>query len=255
LFGLGGGGYHVPVVKFLLAAGWKTTLIPFWFRVVHPNVFLRNIATLRTSPARRGLMDVLGCTGLGWVGIKAIQGAIGKYHHSPRVTYETVPEFADWADDVWNDCKGYYSLIALRDRQDLNVLYPATDRRFVRLKVMRDGKIFGWAVLLNTQMSGHKHFGDMRVGTLVGSLAKPEDALDVVACARDVLETNGADLIVSNQGSRAWWRALKRCGFLQGPSNLPFLASPKLVPHLEPFATNAETFHLTRGDGDGPIHL
>ena len=101
---------------------------------------------------------------------------------------------------------------------------------------MRDGKVVGWAVLLNTQMSGHKHFGDMRVGTLVDCLAKPEDARDVVACARDVLEANGADLIVSNQGSRAWGQALKHCGFLQGPSNLPFLASPKLAALLEPFA-------------------
>ena len=68
LFGLGGGGYHVPVVKFLLAAGWKTVLVPFWFRVVHPNAFLRNIAALRTSPARRGLCDLLGVQRPGMAG-------------------------------------------------------------------------------------------------------------------------------------------------------------------------------------------
>jgi len=255
LFGLGGGGYHTPVTRFLLAAGWKTVLAPFWFRIVNPNVFLRNIATLRTSFAGRGLLNLLGYSGLGWVGVNVIQGVRSKYQHPPRVTYEIVPEFGGWADDVWNESKGYYSLIAMRDRQDLNILYPATDPRFIRLLVTRDGKVIGWAVLLNTQTSGHKHFGDMRVGTLVGSLSKPEDAADVVACARDVLEANGADLIISNQGSRAWGRALKECGFLRGPSNLPFFASPKLAPHLEPFAKNAKTFHLTRGDGDGPIHL
>jgi hypothetical protein len=109
--------------------------------------------------------------------------------------------------------------------------------------------------LLNTQMSGHRQFGGMRVGTLVGCLAKPADARDVVASARDLLEENGADLIVSNQQSGAWGRALKDCGFLQGPSNFPFFASPKLAALLEPFAANAETFHLNREDGDGPINL
>ena len=197
----------------------------------------------------------MGYSGLGWGALKAVQALRGKPRHSTHVTYEIVSEFADWADDVWNQSKGHYALTAVRDQHNLNVLYPATDHRFARLKVMRSGKVFGWAVLLNTQMCGHKHFGDMRVGTFVGSLSKPEDAPDVVACVRDYLETNGADLIISSQGSRAWGRALKDGGFLRGPSNFPFLASPNLASRLEPFKSNAETFHLNRGDGDGPIHL
>ena len=150
-------------------------LVPFLFRIVHPNVFLRNIAALRTSPARRGLFDLLGYSGLGWGGIKAIQSLRGKHRALAGVTFEIVPEFADWADDVWNQSKNHLRLSPSRSTK-VNVLYPATDRRFMRLKVMRNGKVFGWAVLLNTQMSGHKHFGDMRVGTLVGCLATPEDA-------------------------------------------------------------------------------
>lgn len=255
LFGLGGGGYQTPVVRFLMAAGWQAMLTPFWFRIAHPSVFLRNIAATKTSPKWPKLFKLLGHTGMGWVGIKAIQCLKSKYRRPNCVTYEIVPEFADWADDVWNDAKDRYSLIAVRDRKNLDILYPAANPRFIRLKVMRDGRLLGWAVLLSTQMSGHRHFSSMRVGTLVDCLAKPEDAPDVVACARDILEANDVDLIVSNQGSSAWGTAMKVCGFLQGPSNLPFLASPALAPHLEPFAENARTFHLTRGDGDGPIHL
>jgi hypothetical protein len=104
-------------------------------------------------------------------------------------------------------------------------------------------------------MSGHKHFGNMRVGSLVDCLAKPDDACDVVACSRDFLVANGADLIVSNQGSQAWCQGLKACGFLEGPSNFPFLAAPKLAALLDPFLESAKTFHLNRGGGDGPIHL
>jgi hypothetical protein len=255
LFGFGGGGYHTPNLKFLIAAGWKTVLSSFWFRVARPNAFLRNITALRTSSLRRVGFDLLARTGLGWAGMKMLFAAIGKFRCSTNVTYEVVSDFGDWADDIWNEAKDDYCLIAFRDRLNLNCIYPPTDRRFTRLKVMRNGRIIGWSVLLNTQMSGHKYFGDMRVGTLVGSLAKAENARDVVACSRDLLEQNGADLIVSNQGSRIWSQALKESGFLQGPSNLPFLASPKVAALLEPFFENAPLFHLNRGDGDGPIHL
>jgi len=255
LFGLGGGGYHTPVVKFLLAAGWQTVLVPFWFRIVHPNVFLRNIAVLRNSPSRRRACDLLKCSGLGWLGITAIQGIIGKYRHPAGVTYELVGEFSDWTTDGWEESKAHSSLVAVRSQQVVDDLYPASETRFKRLKVMRDGKIVGWAVLLNTQMSGHKQFGNMRVGTLVDCLAKPDDTRDVVACARDCLVADGADLLISNQASQAWCKALKECGFLEGPSNFPFLAAPKIAALLDPFKESAKTFHLNRGGGDGPIHL
>ena len=100
LFGLGGGGYHVPVVKFLLAAGWQPALVPFWFRIVRPNVFLQNIAVLRNAALRRGMCDLLKYSGLGWLGVRGIQGVIGKYRPPTRVTYELVSEFSDWTDDV-----------------------------------------------------------------------------------------------------------------------------------------------------------
>ena len=120
---------------------------------------------------------------------------------------------------------------------------------------MRDGKVVGWAVLLNTPMSDHRQFGNMRVGTLVDCLAKPDDARDVVACSRDFLVEDGADLLISNQASQAWGAALKDCGFLEGPSNFPFVAAPKLAALLQPFKETAKDFHLNRGGGDGPIHL
>ena len=255
LWDLGGGDPHLPMPKFLRAAKWQRQLVPFWFRVVHPNAFLRNIAFLKPSLARRIALSLLKYSGLGWLGIKTLYGMRGKRRRADCVTCETVAEFSDWADDVWKDSKNDYSLIAVRDREILNVLYPATASRFIRLKITRNKTIIGWVVLLNTPMSGHKQFGDMRVGTLVDCLARPADASDVVACARDVLESGSADLIISNQCSQAWCQELRECGFFEGPSNLPFLASPKLAAQLQPLQENAATFHINRGDGDGPIHL
>ncbi len=255
LFGLGMGGYHVPIARFLKAAGWKTGTVPFLFRVIHPRVFLRNIALPRTSRLGRAALRLATITGLGGLAVRLRQAISGSYRPPRAIASEQVETFGDWTDDVWHRAKAGYGLVAVRDREALDVLYPPHERRFIRLKVTRDKAPIGWAVLLDTQMSGHKFFGRMRVGSLVDCLARPEDAADVAACARGVLEDAGVDLIVSNQAHAAWCGALKRCGFLRGPSNFLFTAAPKLACRLEPFAGKLATFHLNRGDGDGPINL
>ena len=61
--------------------------------------------------------------------------------------------------------------IAKRDAATLDCLYPPSDPRFIRIRTDH-----GWAVLLDTPMSAHKQFGDLRVGTIVDCLAPPEEA-------------------------------------------------------------------------------
>ncbi len=63
------------------------------------------------------------------------------------------------------------------------------------------------------------------------------------------------DLIVTNQLHRTWGDAVLQSGYLSGPSNFGFAASPRLAAALEPFAREVHRIHMTRGDGDGPIHL
>jgi len=259
LMSLGIGGPEIPLARFLRAAGWSLVTIPFFFRVVHPRAFLRNIQVLRTSAFRRLALDALAATGLGWLGIKALQAMKRGYVPPAAVSWAPAAEPDDWADapadEIWRECHRRYGLVAVRDRRILGALYPSAERRFIRLTVRRDGRPIGWAVLLATAMSSHKQFGGMRVGTLVDCLALPEDARDVAACAREFLAASGVDLMVSNQASDAWGQALRDCGFLRGPSNFLLAAAPKLAGQLEPFAPSAGTFHLNRGDGDGPANL
>jgi hypothetical protein len=255
LFGLGMGGYHVPIARFLDAAGWRTGTVPFLFRVIHPRAFLSNIALPNMSRLGRAALGLAAATGLGGLAVRLRQALGGSCRPPRAVACEHVEAFDDWADAVWHRAKDGYGLVAVRDREVLEVLYPRHQRRFLRLKVTRDKAPIGWAVLLDTQMSGHKFFGRMRVGSVVDCLARPEDAADVAACAGRVLEDAGVDLIVSNQAHAAWCGALKRCGFLGGPSNFLFTAAPKLACQVEPFAGKLATFHLNRGDGDGPINL
>jgi hypothetical protein len=142
-------------------------------------------------------------------------------------------------------------MVGARDAATLNVLYPPGTDRFTRIRV--DSR--GWAVVLDTQMRSHKYFGDMRVGTVADCFAAPDDASAVIAAATQLLSSRGVDLIVSNQSHDAWCAGLKGCGFRKGPSNFIFAASKKLATLLEPFDESVGGVHLTRGDGDGPIHL
>jgi hypothetical protein len=109
--------------------------------------------------------------------------------------------------------------------------------------------------MLDTQMSRHKHFGNMRVGSIVDCLAEPEMAGLVVRYATAFLERKGVDLIVSNQANSAWRKAFVAAGYLAGPSNFILALSPMLADRLEPLEAARRHIHMNRGDGDGPIHL
>ena len=134
-------------------------------------------------------------------------------------------------------------------------MYPPEAEGFQRLKVLRRDKVIGWALLLNTQLHSHRHFGNMRLGSIVDCFAEPEDAATVVQAAKILLAQQGVDLMVSNQSHRAWCAALKSCGFSSGPSNFIFTSSKALSREIENRKIRPDDIHLNRGDGDGPINL
>lgn len=266
LLGLGGGSLDEPILKVCRLLKWHSVPVPFFFRVVNTGRFLKHIGPLRRSRWKSATADILAISGLGQLAIGAIQ-LLSRYHRRPKsVSFEFVDSFAEWANEIWDRCGRQYGLIAVREREILNQLYPSTrvnpgrghagePGKFERIRVSRDGQTIGWAVVLASTMRNHTHFGDLRVGTIVDVLAAPQDACDSIACARDALFDQRVDLMVSNQSHSAWCEAHRSCGFLEGPSNFFFSASPKLVAELEPFVENLRTFHLNRGDGDGPINL
>jgi hypothetical protein len=256
VYGLGMGGLDNPLARMIQAMGWKAVPVPFYFRVVHPSRVLQRMTYLRTSPFRRRALDLLAVSGLGWLGITLAQAA----RRRTRITWhglevEPVAAFAGWADAVWDMCKTDYALAALRDSTTLNLLYDPSNRRFIRLKVSRRGEVVGWAVALDSCKSRHKQFGDLRVGSIVDCLGPRDQAGLVIGAVTKYLERAGVDLIVSNQSASVWRRALRRVGYWSGPSNFAFAASKALARLLEPFDLNVGRRHITRGDGEGPIHL
>jgi hypothetical protein len=69
----------------------------------------------------------------------------------------------------------------------------------------------------------------------------------------DSLETT-ADLVISNQTHALWVNAFRRAGFHTAPSNY-LLATSKNLTAAILAGGGGDRAHLTRGDGDGRIHL
>lgn len=257
LFGVGLGSFDTQIARLLQAMKWRLVPCPFYFRVIHPHRFLRQITFLRRDRRRRFMLDALAYSGLGWLVLKVAQAYKGLGRGGlTGIGYDVVPEFSAWADMLWERARGAYAMIAVRDSTILNALYPVDNARFIRLRVARRGKPIGWAVLLDTQMVGHKIFGGMRVGLVVDCLAEPGDELTVAAMATRHLAHRGVDLIVTSQLHRDWCNAFARNGFLEGPFDLIFATPPTLAARLElePFEATAGRIHVTYGDGDGPIN-
>ena len=255
LYSLGmAGSAETLIPRILKAAGWKVRTLPFFFKINHPRQFLHEIQPMRKTALRRWLLDTIARIGIGALPIRTIQRLRTTGIRASEEA-ERVRGFAAWANDLWNQCKDRYAMIAVRDTESLSILYPAGNERFLSYKISREKKILGWAVLLDTQMRSNKYFGNMRVGTILDCLAEPEEAGAVVRAATRILEERGVDLIVSNQSQSDWCSALRKTGFFSGPSNFSFGVSQALSKLLSPFESAVPQVHLTRGDGEGPLHL
>ena len=74
LYCLGMDGYDHPLPQMLVRLGWAHCLVPFFFRIVNPSRFLRNMQTLRSSPLRKFLLDLAAYSGVGWAGRSCSRG-------------------------------------------------------------------------------------------------------------------------------------------------------------------------------------
>lgn len=256
LYGLGIGAPDEPLARLLNASGWNMVSVPFFFRIVRPVHVLRNIHYLRTSAPRRWILDLLAYSGLGGLGIKAIQGFnVRKSARSNSARGEIVGDFSNWIDVLWEQSKNDYGMSAVRDAVTLSILYADREKKFIFVKVMENDTAIGWAVLLNSRWSDHKQLGNVQLGSIVDCFSAPRHAGSIIHCATRILEEQGVDVIVSNQSHAAWCKAMTSAGYLRGPSNFIFATSRPLTAMLAEQGIGAGDLHLNRGDGDGPLHL
>ncbi|WCJ59428.1 hypothetical protein NXS98_17185 [Fontisphaera persica] len=254
LYCLGMGGLDRPLPRLLQASRWQLVPVPFLFYPARPAVLLRELPLLQRTRGRALAARVLAATGLAWLGLRAWQ-AVRQAGPPQGVEVTEIPHFDAWVDDLWQAAAPHYAFIAERTLPALNRLYPPGHPRFLKLQVKRHQEIVGWTVALDTPMRDSRHFGNLRVGSVVDVLAASGAEYAVAAAATDFLLRRGVDLIVTNQAHQAWVKAFRRAGWLPGPSNFIFAAAPPLAARLQPWPHTCAQAHLTRGDGEGPTHL
>jgi hypothetical protein len=255
MYGLGMGGANEPVARLFKAVGYTLTFVPFYFYIVRPFAFLRNIAHLRRTAAKRLLLDALAWTGLGSLAVHAHHLLHGPKDLLKDTKSEVMDDFGSWTDVVWRDACDCYKVCSMRDAGTMQSMYPPGVPGLFRLKISLGARPVGWALLMNSALSNHRHFGNMRLGTIVDGFARPEHISLVIDTSRRWLEREGADLVVTNQMHKVWKACLRLSGFMSGPSNFLFASSPALTKKFAEEKIDVSEIHINRSDGDGPINL
>ena len=139
LYCLGMGGYDNPLPQMLIRLGWTHSLVPFYFRVVNPSKFLRNMQTARSSAARRLLLNIAAYSRAGWASSKLFQG----YRSLTAPTTAAVEgrEITSFESEgaarnvqsLWQQARTTCSFTAVRDSEALRVLYPTTQTHLTRI--------------------------------------------------------------------------------------------------------------------------
>ncbi|HUK33236.1 MAG TPA: hypothetical protein VLV86_04960 [Vicinamibacterales bacterium] len=251
-FAVGMGHADRPLPRLLRAAGWRIRSVPFLFHIVRASRVLRELRVLHESTARRLAARAGALTGAGAIGVAALQHRAWRPNAASDLQLERVDRWGDWADWLWAERRGSTIFSVIRDRATLECLYPLADERYLAFVARRHNDVVGWAVALNTQMREHLHFGNLRVATVLDAIALPGESARLAAQLRRILVADGADLIVTNQSHEQWVDAFRRAGFLSGPSNYLCAMSTLLS---EAVGDRFDGVHVTRGDGDGRIHL
>jgi hypothetical protein len=253
LFALGLGGDDARVTGLVRALGWELHPVPFYFKVLDGSRFLKQIRYLRTAPQRALLLDLAAASGAAWLAALLARTLMTRRPRiKPPLGVDVVHEFGDWADQLWQAAAASYSFVAVRTSSVLNRVYPPGRAALYRLRVTSAGKVIGYAVVQDEQRHGSELLGSMRVGTLVDAFALPAHAEAVAFAAARHLEKLGVDLIISNQSHPAWGAALRRAGFMVGPTNCTFAVAKPLAERIRRVDPYAQEMHLNRGDGDWP---
>ena len=256
LMSLGVGSLEEDASRFFIKLGWRHGAVPFFFYPVNVTRVLLGLNHLRKYPKLRYAALLGAFSGLGAAvgGLLGLRRRFGLGLAGYEISLE--PGFDDWADRVFVDALGDYGVAVQSDAATLNIMYPPDDGNYIRIRVRRgsDRRDIGWIVVLSKLMQNNTHFGNLQVGTLVNGFARTADVPLLIAAGIRYLASVGADIVVGNFSHKAWVRASRRLGMFSGPSNFYFFVSPG-GPLLLQNGSGLEEIHLSRGQGDGMVHL
>ena len=251
VFMVGMGSQKKPLPRLLSAAGWSVRPVPFLFRVHRAGRFLQELRVLHTNTFRSVVARAARWTGAGSLGISMLQRRQVTCHGAVR----REESWGSWADEIWDSYRESCSFAVKRDRRTLTSLYQTDDPRLQILVILRAQKPVGWAVCVNTRFANHHYFGNLQVGSILDCVAIPDAMALTAVLADQELSSAGADLVLVNQCHAEWVKTLRSSGFLAGPSNYLLAMSKRLTEAVRSVQGGDQQVHITRGDGDGRIHL
>jgi hypothetical protein len=249
-FAVGMGSVERPLPRLLTAAGWTIRDVPFFFRIVRPRRVLRELRPLHARAWSALGARIAAGSGAGWLAARILHARLGG-RPSASITIERLGAWDDEVDRLWTRTRNDYAFSVARDRATLNALYPIADDRYSLYAFRHGHALVGWAACAETAMRDHMYFGNLRVATILDAWAEPDAASSILTLLTDRLRRS-ADLIVSNQSHRIWTAAFRRAGFASARSNYLLALSKPLTTAV---GDAAGRLHVTRGDGDGRIHL
>lgn len=254
-FLVGMGNVHNPLPRLLKGSGWTLRHVPFFFRVQNVENFLQEMRVFRRNKYRRLVARAALISGAGWAGTRLLQWRPWHLATNPSgLKVEYLTNWGSWADEIWQQYKTQCSFAVARDRSTLELLYPMATGKFTILLLTKNLLPIGWATWLNKAMSDDSYFGNLRVVTVLDCLAVPKFAQLFARLLSIELERSGADLAITNQSHFLWTNAFRKAGFLSVKSNYLLATSKSLNAEILA-GGGEERIHLTRGDGDGRIHL
>lgn len=253
LFAMGMGGMDRPLPRLLKSMGWHVAEVPFFFRVLNPARFLRNIGPLQRSTSRRLIARVAAGCGAG--SLISLAQMLRTSNAMSGLAAVPVTAFESWADDVWASNKAACSFSAVRNAGYLQSIYPNLTAPYRSIRFDHHGSPSGWVNLVDCTPKTQSYFGAMKVTAIADGVAPANMIPAMLSAAVRAARDTGSDLLFSNQAHRHWAEGLRAAGFWQGPSNYLLALSKELVRQLHPIEEALPLVHFNRGDGDGLVNL
>src|SRR5215510_7748492 len=256
LMSTGAGPEDKESFRLLAKFDWRHHAVPFFFYPVKVTNVLLGLSYFKKHTTLRygALLGAYSGLGAGLSRLLAlrrwIDAILSGYERSVEKT------FGAWADRIFDDYLLDYGVAMRSDATTLNIMYPPDIPGLTRLRVRRKGakrdarKDAGWILVASKQMKNNRHFGDLKVGTLVDGFGRAADAPALVAAGLNHLAETGVDIIVANFSHVAWIEACRCSGMIAGPDNYYHFVSPGGSPLFEDTCPPRE-IHMARGHSDG----
>lgn len=246
--GLGMGGLDGPLPQIMKLLKYELIELPFLFYALNIGALVKVV--LKRKGIRSGLILSLISKPLSVLSV--LPQVIGKgilAAKTRNLSIEPLDVFTEQDDVLWDDIKDDYSLIAVKNSRNLNVVYANKKFKFKKYRVFEGDKYIGWFSVLITKFEDDKYFLDSKVCTILDVVSHQKHWVDMIRMIKVLCLDNACDMIIHSNLNAPFISVLKQHMFIQGPSNFAFAMK------LKDTEIDLSKMWITRIDGDGPINL